>query len=124
MKTSTRLAALALGAMALGLSTATPARAQQASFHFDAPTTHGLRREVVRFADLDLTQSTGLQVLHRRLRGAATRVCADDAPDARLRWRAQQDCIAAAMQRASAAVAESRLPASSRAALVAMLGRR
>ena len=77
MKTSMRFTVLALGVLALGLAHAAPAQAQQASFRFDAPTTQGLRREVVRFADLDLTQPRGLQVLHRRLRAAATLVCAD-----------------------------------------------
>ena len=124
MNTSTRFAALALGALALGLATSTPAQAQQPSFRFDAPTTHGLRREVVRFADLDLTQPSGLQVLHRRLRGAATRVCADDAPDARLRWRAQQACIQGALHQAVNAVGQLQLTAPGRAALVAMLERR
>lgn len=124
MNTRTRILALALGAAALGLSSPVPALAQDASYRFDAPTTHGLRREVVRFADLDLAQPMGLQVLHRRLRGAAQRVCADDAPGARLRWRAQQACVETALRRAATTVGELRMTAPARAALVAMLEQR
>jgi len=41
-----------------------------------APASEELRREIVRFADLDLTQPAGARQLYRRIERAAHEVCA------------------------------------------------
>ena len=45
-----------------------------------APAPEELRREVVRFADLDLTQPAGARQLYRRIERAAHEVCAGYGP--------------------------------------------
>jgi UrcA family protein len=59
-----------------------------------------VRRQVVRFAELDLTRPAGAEELYRRIQRAAREVCQIDG------WRgyASMECINSAIARAVAAV--------------------
>jgi len=54
------------------------------------PPSDDLPREVVKFADLDLSRPAAAQELYRRIRNAARRVCAEYNPSAYERSCAQQ----------------------------------
>jgi len=78
-----------------------------ASAVFAAPPAQELRRQVVRFADLDLTRPAGAQELYLRIRNAARDVCETYdrfGPDR----RCMEQAVARAMARVSAPLLTSR----------------
>jgi UrcA family protein len=73
-----KLLPILAGALALGFSAAAQAQTQvpQVTVRAPAPVTGTeIKREVVKFADLDLNKDIGAETLIGRLRSAATRVC-------------------------------------------------
>ena len=76
-----RIATALIGALTIvAISPGAPAR----------PPSDDLPREVVKFADLDLTRPAAAQELYRRIRNAARKVCAEYSPSAYERSCAQQ----------------------------------
>ncbi len=74
-------------------------------------TPDGLRTQLVRFGDLDLSNDAGSHALYRRIRAAAKRVCTttDSRPGIRLLTEGQ--CQRAAVTDAVAAIGSGRLTA-------------